>query len=199
MNRFGIIALFIVVTACGLLSCRKPEQKATTTEGTNQTNPSPATSPSLQASAPASDASSRIVVAAGISGPVSEIRVREGERVLRGTVIATIDLPTAESRIVQAKQKLNESEIQLEIARTNYLSARQRAETGQLDKTLLDRLQGQWNSAIERRNEALNALTQEDRQREKCYLRAPRDGEVVSVTASSNAPVTAGQAVIVIQ
>ncbi len=113
------------------------------------------------------------------TGVVRRVNVTRGERVERGTFLATLDTAAWDGRIAEGKQRL---------ARVEERIARSRAGASpELAALLLER------AGI------VAELTVLNRQREECVLYAPVAGKVATVAAGPGAVVTGGQVVVVIR
>ncbi|MCW3481516.1 efflux RND transporter periplasmic adaptor subunit [Neisseriaceae bacterium JH1-16] len=78
------------------------------------------------------------VLASQIDGTVSEVKVREGERVAAGQVLATIDSEELRQSVAEQSARFSNNESQLKLAKLKLDQQRELAGKGFISKTALD-------------------------------------------------------------
>jgi multidrug efflux system membrane fusion protein len=122
----------------------------------------------------------RVDVASRLSGFIRELRVKEGDRVRAGDVLARIDAADIEGNIRQAQAALasaeaSEKDAAIDAARFQQLFDKQSVSDSEMRKARL-RLE----AAAEATNQARAALDSAAAQRDYTQIRSPIDGVVVA-------------------
>lgn len=120
------------------------------------------------------EADRKVVVTARAAGVITELRVRRGDRVAKGDVLAVLSDEAREAQVAQARALLRQRQTELE-------ARRRLIENGTLPKLDLVNLEAQFKAA-----EA--ALAAAEAERDRGIVRAPWDGLVTDV------PVDVGRA-----
>jgi multidrug efflux system membrane fusion protein len=151
--KWALVALLVVLLAAGILRSLKARkvQKETMTAQTAvraQTVVELGSSDVVQVntvtlaqglpiSGPLKAVSSALVKAR-VPGELQGLRVREGDSVKAGQVIARIDATEFQARVRQARQQAQAAKAQVDIARRNFDNNRSLVEQGFISKTALD-------------------------------------------------------------
>jgi multidrug efflux pump subunit AcrA (membrane-fusion protein) len=137
-----------------------------------------------------------VPIAFDIAGTQVELKVGIGTRVRRGEIVAALDAARASAEVDTSRQELTRAEEELQAARTNYLAAIQRRETGAAPHEDVAPQQAALDAATRRRDAALRRVYSANENREKSFLRSPADGMIRSVLVASNQAVSAGQPIL---
>ena len=151
--KWALVALLVVLLAAGVLRSLKARkvQKETMTAQTAvraQTVVELGSSDVVQVNtvtlaqglpiSGALKAVSSAIVKARVPGELQGLRVREGDSVKAGQVIARIDATEFQARVRQARQQAQAAKAQVDIARRNFDNNRSLVEQGFISKTALD-------------------------------------------------------------
>jgi HlyD family secretion protein len=139
----------------------------------------------------------RVHVGSQVSGIVQSIFVDFNARVERGQVIALIDPSTFEAAVRSARAELAAAEATLEMARQNWQRVQELHAHRIVSVSDLEQSQTQLRQAESQLSVRLHALERAERELERCTIRSPTDGIVISrsvdvgqtVAASLSAPV----------
>ena len=149
------------------------------------------------------------VVAARIDGAVSSMRVRVGDRVVNGQVLATIDTATLELRMTLAEARHTEAEARLKTAKAQLTLAAQAvkrlsglADSAAVSKAAYDDANQQYNIALTRVTQASAAIDSSAAQVGLAQLdlayseiKAPFDGAITARLTEVGSYLQRGQAV----
>jgi len=138
-----------------------------------------------------------VEVGSQVSGNIAEILVDFNSEVTKGEVIARIDTTTFEANVREAEGELESADAALELAkaeagRIEQLSGRDLVPLAELDKT-----RAALSQARATRNMRMHALERAHTELERCTIKSPIDGIVISrnvdvgqtVAASMTAPI----------
>lgn len=118
------------------------------------------------------------VVKARIAGELQDLRVREGDTVTAGQVLARIEPTEYLARLKQAQQQAESAKGQLDIARRNYDNNRSLVDQGFISKTALDTSAGSLASAQANYQAAQAGADVASKTLEDGILRAPIAGQI---------------------
>ena len=118
------------------------------------------------------------VVKARIAGELQDLRVREGDVVKAGQVLARIEPTEYLARLKQAQQQAESAKGQLDIARRNFENNRSLVEQGFISKTALDTSAGSLASAQANYQAAQAGADVASKTLEDGILRAPIAGQI---------------------
>ncbi len=149
------------------------------------------------------------VVAARIDGTVSSMRVRVGDRVVSGQVLATIDIATLKLRMTLANARHTEAEARLKTAKAQLALAAQSvkrlsglAVSAAVSKAAYDDANQQYNIALTRVKEASAAIDSSAAEVAMAQLnlayteiKAPFDGAITDRLTEVGSYLQRGQAV----
>lgn len=151
--KWALVALLVVLLAAGILRSLKArkvqkETMAAQTAVRAQTVVELGSSDVVQVNtvtlaqglpiSGALKAVSSAIVKARVPGELQGLRVREGDSVKAGQVIARIDATEFQARVRQARQQAQAAKAQVDIARRNFDNNRSLVEQGFISKTALD-------------------------------------------------------------
>ncbi|TVP74754.1 MAG: efflux RND transporter periplasmic adaptor subunit [Gemmatimonadales bacterium] len=139
----------------------------------------------------------RVEVGSQVSGIVDEVRVDFNSRVRRGDVVALIDPSTFEAEVRSAEAELESTEASLELARHQWQRTQELREQQFVSPSDVDEARASLAQAEAALRVRQHALERARRELERCTIRAPADGVVISrqvdvgqtVAASLNAPI----------
>lgn len=118
------------------------------------------------------------VVKARIAGELQDLRVREGDVVKAGQVLARIEPTEYLARLKQAQQQAESAKGQLDIARRNFENNRSLVDQGFISKTALDTSAGSLASAQANYQAAQAGADVASKTLEDGILRAPIAGQI---------------------
>lgn len=113
---------------------------------------------------------------AKVPGVVQELRVRTGEPVRRGQLIARIDPSDYEARVAQARSNLQAAQAQVDIAQRSVDNNRSLVDQGFISKTALDTSRNNLEAARATANAARSALDLAQRALADTAVVSPIDG-----------------------
>lgn len=141
----------------------------------------------------------RVEVASRLSGYLRELRVREGDAVRRGELLARLDAPDVDGAIGQAKAALASADAAQRDAEADVSRVEQLFARGVVSDNELRKLRLQRDAARETRNQAQVALASATAQRDYAEIRSPVDGTVVAALRRGGDLVVPGAAVLAIE
>ena len=118
------------------------------------------------------------VVKARIAGELQDLRVREGDTVQAGQIIAKVEPTEYLARLKQAQQQAESAKGQLDIARRNFENNRSLVDQGFISKTALDTSAGSLASAQANYQAAQAGADVASKTLEDGILRAPIAGQI---------------------
>lgn len=119
-------------------------------------------------------------VASEIAGLVAEVPVREGDRVKKGELLARLSERSLELSLRAAQAQLEEAEARQKLAERNYERARELSASGIFSRQQLDDAMFEfraWQGRIDQLRAEIDRIRYEQ---ERCSIRAPFDGVVIS-------------------
>lgn len=119
-------------------------------------------------------------VASEIAGLVTEVPIREGERVRKGDLLAQLSGRSLELSLRAAQAQLEEAEARQKLAERNYERARELSASGVFSRQQLDDALYEfraWQGRIDNLRAEIDRIRYEQ---ERCSIRAPFDGIVIS-------------------
>jgi RND family efflux transporter MFP subunit len=135
-------------------------------------------------------------VASEVSGLVIEFRVREGQSVSEGEILARLRRENLELRLQEAKAQLREDEARLDLAQRTMARTRELLEKGAVSQQELDDRESEF-SALLRRQERLGAVIEQlQHDLERTVIRAPFAGVVVEEHTQLGEWITVGGPVV---
>ena len=133
-----------------------------------------------------------------VSGSLSDLRVKLGQQVKRGDVLARLDPTDFELQVEQGAAGLAQAEAALRQAEASYDRARSLYENQNASKADLESARAAAESAEAQTRASLKNLDQVKRQLAYAELKAPIAGNIALVDAERNENIQAGQPVIVL-
>ena len=118
------------------------------------------------------------IVKARVAGEVIQLRVREGDRVNKGDVLAQIDPREFQQKLVQAEQQADSARSQIDIAKRQFDNNKALVDQGFISKTALDTSSATLAGAQATFNAAQAAADVARKSLEDTFLKAPISGQV---------------------
>jgi len=118
------------------------------------------------------------IVKARVAGEVIKLRVREGDRVNKGDVLAQIDPREFQQKLVQAEQQADSARSQIDIAKRQFDNNKALVDQGFISKTALDTSSATLAGAQATFNAAQAAADVARKSLEDTFLKAPISGQV---------------------
>lgn len=124
-------------------------------------------------------------VKAKVPGELLELKLREGDPVRAGQVIARIDRIEGQARLDQAQQQADAARAQIDIAERQYNNNKALVDQGFISKSALDNSQNSLDAAKSTHKAALAAVDLARKGLEDTVLRAPITGVVAQRLAQT--------------
>lgn len=191
--KWALAALVVALLAAGVmraLSARKAQQAAIAQQSANRAQPAIEiraadvvswTQQELQQVQPITG-SLRAVnsawVKARIAGDLQDLRVREGDSVSAGQVLARVDATDARARLRQAQAQAQAAQAQVDIAQRSFDNNQALVTQGFISKTGLETATSSLSGAQATHRASLAAVDQISKSLEDTVLRAPISGQV---------------------
>ena len=134
-------------------------------------------------------------IAFQVSGRVIEKRVKVGDRVSKGQVLAVLDSSDLEQSQRTAQAQVNNAESQLALQERNNSRYGQLASEGAISQVTYDTQNQQYQAAQAQYDQAQAQLEQSNLQLQHTQLVADHDGVVTALNLDAGKIVSAGQAV----
>ena len=123
------------------------------------------------------------VIKARVAGEVKEIKVREGDSVTAGQVLARIDPVEYQRRFEQAQEQASAAKSQMEIAQRQWDTNKALVDQGFISKTALDNSLASFQGAVASHKAAIAGADVARKSLDDSVLRAPFSG-VIAVRAA---------------
>ena len=123
------------------------------------------------------------VIKARVAGELKEIKVREGDSVSAGQVLARIDPVEYQRRFEQAQEQASAAKSQMEIAQRQWDTNKALVEQGFISKTALDNSLASFQGAVASHKAAIAGADVARKSLDDSVLRAPFSG-VIAVRAA---------------
>lgn len=117
-------------------------------------------------------------IKARVAGELQDLRLREGDLVQAGQVVARVDATDAQARLRQAQQQAESAKAQLDIAQRTFDNNRSLVEQGFISKWALDSSSASLASARANHQAALAGVDVVRKQLQDTVLRAPISGQI---------------------
>lgn len=117
-------------------------------------------------------------VKARVAGELIGLKVREGDSVAAGQVIARIDPIEYQSRVRQAQEQADSARAQAEVAQRTYDNNKALVDQGFISRTALDTSQSNLNAALSTHRAALAAVEMTRKSLDDTVLKSPIAGQV---------------------
>ena len=124
-------------------------------------------------------------VKARVAGELIGLKVREGDTVKAGQVIARVDPIEFHSRMRQAEEQADSARAQAEVAQRSYDNNRALVDQGFISRTALDTSQSNLNAALATHRAALAAVDVMRKSLDDTVLKSPINGQVSQRFAQS--------------
>jgi RND family efflux transporter MFP subunit len=124
--------------------------------------------------------------------PVTDVKVKPGDQVKKGDVLATASTSDAQQDLATATADLRTANINLTIARENLADARDADDTDRIRQALIG-----YYSAVNQKNKATQDRSAIQKQIKDATLRAPIDGIVTTVNITKGFDAPAGAAILI--
>ena len=118
------------------------------------------------------------LVKAKVAGELQDLRVREGDTVQAGQVLARIDPVEVRARLRQAQEQADAARTQIDIAKRQYDNNRALVDQGFISRTALDNSQASLQSAQSTHRAALAAVELANKSLDDALVRAPIAGQI---------------------
>jgi RND family efflux transporter MFP subunit len=123
------------------------------------------------------------VIKARVAGELKEIKVREGDSVSAGQVLARIDPVEYQRRFEQAQEQASAAKSQMEIAQRQWYTNKALVDQGFISKTALDNSLASFQGAVASHKAAIAGADVARKSLDDSVLRAPFSG-VIAVRAA---------------
>ena len=123
------------------------------------------------------------VIKARVAGEVKEIKVREGDSVIAGQVLARIDPLEYQRRFEQAQEQASAAKSQMEIAQRQWDTNKALVDQGFISKTALDNSLASFQGSVASHKAAIAGADVARKSLDDSVLRAPFSG-VIAVRAA---------------
>ncbi len=117
-------------------------------------------------------------VKARVAGELIGLKVREGDSVAAGQVIARVDPIEYQSRVRQAQEQADSARAQAEVAQRTYDNNKALVDQGFISRTALDTSQSNLNAAVSTHRAALAAVEMTRKSLDDTVLKSPIAGQV---------------------
>jgi len=117
-------------------------------------------------------------VKARVAGELIGLKLREGDAVTAGQVVARIEPVEYQSRVRQAQEQADSARAQAEVAQRTYDNNKALVEQGFISRTALDTSQSNLNAALSTHRAALAAVDVARKSLDDTVLRSPISGQV---------------------
>lgn len=124
-------------------------------------------------------------VKARVAGELIGLKVREGDTVTAGQVLARIDPVEFQSRVRQAQEQADSARAQVEVAQRAFDNNRALVAQGFISKTALETSQSNLNAALATHRAALAAVDLTRKSLDDTVLKSPISGQVAQRYAQS--------------
>lgn len=141
-------------------------------------------------------ASRSILLAPTQSGRIISISAVSGQFVRKGDVLATLEDKLLSEITVQAQGEADAAKAEMKQAKATYKRSQGLDTIGGLSAETVEGRAHSWRIAQGKYKSALAALTQAQIQLAEAQIRAPEDGQVISVTGVPGALIGAGNEII---
>lgn len=122
----------------------------------------------------------KVLVGSQVSGIVDEIFVDFNSVVRRGEVIAQIDPSTFKAEVSSARAELESAEAGLDLARTRWQRVQELRENRFVSPSEVEEANSTLRQAEAQVRVRRHALERAERELERCTIKAPTDGMVIS-------------------
>ncbi|KQP19782.1 efflux RND transporter periplasmic adaptor subunit [Pseudorhodoferax sp. Leaf267] len=119
-----------------------------------------------------------VVLRARVAGELQDLRVREGDSVQAGQVIARIDPEEVQARLRQAQEQADAARTQIDIAQRQYTNNQALVDQGFISRTALESSESSLRAAQATHRAALAAVALARKSLDDAVLRAPIAGQI---------------------
>jgi HlyD family secretion protein len=136
-----------------------------------------------------------VVLSFRVSGRIAEMRLEEGDRVAKGTVVAILDKDTFSEDLAMAKAELAEAEAAFKNAERAYERSAKLVKTGAVPLSLYDEALAERDERRAKVQTAKTRVAKAETALADTEIKAPADGTILTRVREPGAIVSAGQPV----
>ena len=144
-------------------------------------------------------ASEEVILSAELVAPVKEIYIREGQQILRGDLLLTLDSEKLQLRLTRAQQALEQNQSRLQESADNLTRRRELAEQKTLSEEILDAARHEWQRAKASVMETQAAMKLAQRDLTDSRILSPVNGVIDRLQVEAGETVQEGQELMLIQ
>ena len=136
-----------------------------------------------------------VVLSFRVSGRIAEMRFEEGDRIAKGTIVATLDKDTFAEDLAMAKAELAEAEAAFRNAERAYKRSAKLVKTGAVPLSLYDEALAARDESRAKVQTAKTRVAKTETALEDTKIKAPADGTILTRVREPGSIVSAGQPV----
>ena len=145
------------------------------------------------------EAAEEITITTDISGQVTRVLFKEGDRVTAGQPLIELDTEKTALRLTQARTMMEESRAALDVTRSNMDRHRILYSQGNISKMAFEKMELEMKAATARYEDALAAVHLAERELADCRIDSPAGGVVDQRSINPGEAVMPGAPLAVIQ
>jgi RND family efflux transporter MFP subunit len=130
-----------------------------------------------------------------VSGTVAEVKVKKGDVVEKGQVLAVLDSRSLELEVQAARSQVSAGRADVDALKADLDRKQELFRKGWVTRAAIDNAQGAYDAARSQLNLSRSKLGIAERERAKANLRAPFEGVIATATIENFTEVTKGEPV----